>query len=219
MEPEPRKLLDQVRDALRIKHSSIRTEQAYVNWIKRFIFFHHKRHPRDMGVSEVEAFLSYLAGDERVAASPQNQALSALLFLYREALHQDLGPVDALRAQKPRRLPTVLTRDEVQRLLGHLSGTHQLMARLLYGSGLRLMECVRLRVKDLDFDDRTVTVRDGKGGQDRVTILPDRLIAPLQEHLRQVKALHDRDLAQGYGAVSLPDALARTYPNAERAWG
>jgi len=197
MEPEPRKLLDQVRDALRIKHSSIRTEQAYVNWIKRFIFFHHKRHPRDMGVPEVEAFLSYLAGDERVAASPQNQALSALLFLYREVLHQNLGPVDALRAQKPRRLPTVLTRDEVQRLLGQLSGTHQLMARLLYGSGLRLMECLRLRVKDLDFDDRTVTVRDGKGGQDRVTILPDRLIAPLQEHLRQVKALHDRDLAQG----------------------
>ena len=202
MEPEPGKLLDQVRDALRIKHSSIRTEQAYVNWIKRFIFFHHKRHPRDMGVPEVEAFLSYLAGDERVAASPQNQALSALLFLYREALHQNLGPVDALRAQKPRRLPTVLTRDEVQRLLGQLSGTHQLMARLLYGSGLRLMECLRLRVKDLDFDDRTVTVRDGKGGQDRVTILPDRLIAPLQEHLRQVKALHDRDLAQGYGALS-----------------
>ncbi len=219
MEPEPRKLLDQVRDALRIKHSSIRTEQAYVNWIKRFIFFHHKRHPRDMDVPEVEAFLSYLAGDERVAASPHNQALSALLFLYREALHQNLGLVDALRAQKPRRLPTVLTRDEVQRLLGHLSGTHQLMARLLYGSGLCLMECVRLRVKDLDFDDRTVTVRDGKGGQDRVTILPDRLIAPLQEHLRQVKALHDRDMAQGYGAVSLPDALARTYPNAERAWG
>ena len=219
MEPEPGKLLDQVRDALRIKHSSIRTEQAYVNWIKRFIFFHHKRHPRDMGVPEVEAFLSYLAGDERVAASPQNQALSALLFLYREALHQNLGPVDALRAQKPRRLPTVLTRDEVQRLLGQLSGTHQLMARLLYGSGLRLMECLRLRVKDLDFDDRTVTVRDGKGGQDRVTILPDRLIASLREHLRQVKALHGRDLAQGYGAVSLPDALARTYPNAERAWG
>ncbi len=219
MEPKPRKLLDQVRDALRLKHSSIRTEQAYVNWIKRFILFHHKRHPRDMGVPEVEAFLSYLAGDERVAASPQNQALSDLLFLYHEALHQVLGPVDALRAQKPRRLPAVLTRDEVQRLLGQLSGTHQLMARLLYGSGLRLMECVRLRVKDLDFDDRTVTVRDGKGGQDRVTILPDRLIAPLQEHLRQVKALHDRDLAQGYGAVSLPDALARTYPNAERAWG
>ena len=219
MEPEPRKLLDQVWDALRIKHYSIRTEQAYVNWIKRFIFFHHKRHPRDMGVPEVEAFLSYLAVDERVAASTQNQALSALLFLYREVLHQNLGPVDALRAQKPRRLPTVLTRDEVQRLLGHLSGTHQLMARLLYGSGLRLMECLRLRVKDLDFDYRTVTVRDGKGGQDRVTILPDSLIAPLHEHLRQVKALHDRDLAQGYGAVYLPDALERKYPNANREWG
>lgn len=163
MEPKPRKLLDQVRDALHLKHYSIRTEQAYVNWIKRFILFHHKRHPRDMGVSEVEVFLSYLAGDERVAASTQNQALSALLFLYREVLHQDLGPVDALRAQKPKRFPTVLTHDEVQRLLGQMSGTHQLMARLLYGSGLRLMECLRLRVKDLDFDYRTVTVRDGKG--------------------------------------------------------
>ena len=164
MEPKPRKLLDQVRDALRLKHSSIRTEQAYVNWIKRFILFHHKRHPRDMGVSDVEAFLSSLAGDERVAASPQNQARSALLFLSREALHQDLGPVDALRAQKPRRMPTVLTHDEVQRLLGQMSGTHQLMARSLDGSDLRLMECVCLRVKDLDCDDRTVTVRDGKGG-------------------------------------------------------
>jgi len=218
-QPAPRKLLDQVRDALRLKHYSIRTEEAYINWIKRYIFFHHKRHPAEMGAPEIEAFLTHLAVDEQVAASTQNQALSALLFLYREVLHQELGPVDALRAKKPKRLPTVLTRDEVQRLLGQMSGTHQLMARLLYGSGLRLMECLRLRVKDLDFDYRTVTVRDGKGEQDRVTVLPDSLIAPLQEHLLRVKRLHDQDLARGQGAVYLPDALERKYPNAHREWG
>ena len=218
-QPAPRKLLDQVRDALRLKHYSIRTEEAYINWIKRYIFFHHKRHPAEMGAPEIEAFLTHLAVDEQVAASTQNQALSALLFLYREVLHQELGPVDALRAKKPKRLPTVLTRDEVQRLLGQMSGTHQLMARLLYGSGLRLLECLRLRVKDLDFDYRTVTVRDGKGEQDRVTVLPDSLIAPLQEHLLRVKRLHDQDLARGQGAVYLPDALERKYPNAHREWG
>lgn len=219
MEPKPKKLLDQVRDAIRLKHYSIRTEQAYVNWIKRFILFHHKRHPNEMGTPEIEAFLTHLAVEENVAASTQNQALSALLFLYREVLHQELdGPIDALHAHKPKRLPTVLTRDEVRRLFDHLSGVNLLMARLLYGSGLRLMECVRLRVKDLDFDYRTITVRDGKGEQDRVTILPDSLVVPLQDHLRVVKRTHDQDLARGYGAVYLPDALARKYPNAHKEW-
>jgi integron integrase len=218
-EHRPKKLLDQVRDAIRLKHYSIRTEQAYVGWIKRYIYFHGMRHPSEMGAPEVEAFLTYLAVKENVAASTQNQALSALLFLYREVLQQDLGPVDALRAKRPKRLPTVLTKDETLRLIGCLSGTHQLMAKLIYGSGLRLMECLRLRVKDLEFDRRALIVRDGKGVQDRVTVLPDSLIPLLKEHLQRVKALHEQDLAQGYGAVYLPDALARKYPNADREWG
>jgi site-specific recombinase XerD len=179
MEPKPKKLLDRVRDALRLKHYSIRTENSYVNWIRRFILFHKKRHPNEMGAAEVEAFLTHLAVNEHVAAPTQNQALSALLFLYREVLHQDLGPIDALRAKKPKRLPTVLTKEEVRRVLDQLSGTHQLMAKLLYSSGLRLMECLRLRVKDLDFAQQAIIVRDGKGEQDRVTMLPNSFIAPL----------------------------------------
>jgi len=218
-EHRPKKLLDQVRDAIRLKHYSYRTEQAYVGWIKRYIYFHGVRHPSEMGAPEVEAFLTHLAVKENVAASTQNQALSALLFLYREVLHQDLGPVDALRAKRPKRLPTVLTKEETLRLIACLSGTHQLMAKLIYGSGMRLMECLRLRVKDLEFERRAIIVRDGKGAQDRVTVLPDSLIPLLQEHLQRVRALHEQDLAQGYGTVYLPDALARKYPNADREWG
>ena len=217
-EQRPKKLLDQVRDALRLRHYSYRTEQAYVGWIKRYIFFYGVRHPAEMGAPEVEAFLTHLAVQENVAASTQNQALSALLFLYREVLCQDLGPVDALRAKRPKRLPTVLTREETLRLIGCLSGTHQLMAKLIYGSGIRLMECLRLRVKDLDFERRALIVRDGKGEQDWVTVLPDSLIPLLQEHLQRVKALHQQDLAHGYGAVHLPNALERKYPNANREW-
>ncbi|OGO40290.1 MAG: integrase, partial [Chloroflexi bacterium RBG_16_57_9] len=179
---------------------------------------HGTRHPNEIGAAEVEAFLTHLAVEGNVAASTQNQAFSALLFLYREVLHQDLGPIDALRAKKPKRLPTVLTKEEVRRVLGHLSGAHQLMAKLLYGSGLRLMECLRLRVKDIDLAQRAIIVRDGKGMEDRVTMLPDSLIAPLQEHLQRVKRLHEEDLAKGYGAVYLPYALDRKYPNAEREW-
>jgi integrase len=185
MEPKPKKLLDQVRDAIRLKHYSIRTEQAYIGWIKRYIFFHDVRHPAEMGAAEVEAFLTHLAVKENVAASTQNQALSALLFLYREVLHKDLGPIDALRARKPKRLPTVLTREEVRRVLDYLSGIHQLMAKLLYGSGLRLMECLRLRVKDIDFAQRAIVVRDGKGEQDRVTMLPDSLTTMIYTHVLQ----------------------------------
>lgn len=218
MEPPPKKLLDQVRDALHLKHYSIRTENSYVDWIRRYILFHGKRHPNEMGAPEVETFLTHLAVNENVAASTQNQALSALLFLYRGVLKKDLGPIDALRAKKPKRLPTVLTKEEVRRVLDHLSGTHQLMAKLLYGSGLRLMECVRLRVKDLDFAQRAIIVRDGKGAEDRVTMLPDSLIAPLQAHLQRVKRLHEEDLAKGCGAVYLPHALERKYPNANREW-
>jgi integron integrase len=218
MEPTPKKLLDQVRDAIRLKHYSIRTEQAYVTWIKRYIYFHNVRHPAEMGTAEIQAFLTHLAVEGNVAASTQNQALSALLFLYKEVLHQDLGPIDALRAKKSKRLPSVLTKEELHRVLGHLSGTHLLMAKLLYGSGLRLMECLRLRVKDLDFAQRIILVRDGKGAKDRVTMLPESLVSPLQDHLRIVKRTHEEDLAKGYGAVYLPYALKRKYPNAEREW-
>jgi integron integrase len=219
MEPLPQKLLDRVRDAIRVKHYSIRTEQAYADWIKRFILFHAKRHPEEMGAPEIEAFLTHLAVEHNVAASTQNQALSALLFLYRDVLKQAIDfPTQAVRASKPKRLPTVLTREEVKRIIAQLSGLHQLMAQLLYGSGLRLMECVRLRVKDVDFAQHQIIVRDGKGMQDRVTMLPDRLVARLQQHLLAVKRIHEEDLTRGHGMVYLPFALAQKYPNANREW-
>lgn len=202
MEQRPKKLLDRVRDAIRRKHYSIRTEEAYVHWIKRYILFHDKRHPREMGTSEIEAFLTRLAVEQNVAASTQNQALSALLFLYREVLQLDLDrSIDAVRAKRPKRLPTVLTKEETRKVLECLSGTHQLMAKLLYGSGLRLMECMRLRVKDIDFAQRQIIIRDGKGMKDRVTMLPDSLVVPLREHLQRVKRIHEQDLAEGYGSV------------------
>jgi len=215
----PKKLLDQVRDVIRHKHYSIRTEQAYVSWIKRYILFHDKCHPKDMGAPEIEAFLTHLAVEKHVAASTQNQALSALLFLYGEVLGKDLDfPIDSIRAKRPKRLPTVLTKEETLRVIGCMSGTYQLTAKLLYGSGLRLMECLRLRVKDVDFAQRQIIVRDGKGMKDRVTMLPDSVVTPLQERLQRVKRLHEQDLAKGYGSVYLPFALERKYPNANREW-
>lgn len=215
------KLLDLVRETLRLKHYALRTEEAYVHWIRRFILFHNKRHPREMGIPEIRAFLAHLATEDHVAASTQTQALSALLFLYRQVLHQELDPLDldAIRAQKPKRLPTVLTRVEVQRVLAQMTGIHLLMARLLYGSGLRLMECLRLRVKDVDFELHQITVRDGKGAQDRVTMLPESVIPALRDQLTHGRALHEQDLANGYGCVFLPDALERKYPNACKEWG
>jgi len=217
---QDKKLLDQVRDVIRLKHYSIRTEESYVDWIRRYILFHKKRHPKDMGRAEVEVFLTHLAVEGNVAASTQNQAFSALLFLYREVLHQDLGELlDAVRAKKPARLPVVLTRAEAHQVIDGMTGTYQLMAKLLYGSGLRLMECLRLRVKDIDFERREIIVRDAKGGHERVTMLPASLVAPLQEHLKRVKLLHTQDLAAGYGQVYLPYALDRKYPNAATDWG
>ena len=214
-----KKLLDQVSDVLRLKHYSLRTESSYLGWIKRYILFHHKRHPQDMGAAEIEIFLTHLAVQDQVAASTQNQALSALLFLYREVLQQELDfPINAIRAHQPQRLPTILTKTEVQQVINCLAGPYLLPAKLLYGSGLRLMECVRLRVKDIDFAQRQVMVRNGKGSKDRITMLPDSLIQPLQGHLQQVKLLHQADLARGYGAVYLPFALDRKYPNANRDW-
>lgn len=216
--PQP-KLLDQVRDRLRVKHYSIRTETQYLQWIRRFILFHGKRHPREMGAVEVEAFLTHLAVAGRVAAATQNQALSALLFLYREVLNIDLPWLDkVVRAKQPQRLPVVLTRQEVTAILDRMTGAHGLMARLLYGTGMRLMECVRLRVKDVDFEQAEIVVRDGKGAKDRITMLPQSLIAPLHDHLRWRRQLFEDDKAKGRAAVYLPDALDRKYPNAAVDW-
>jgi integron integrase len=213
------KLLDQLRAVLRRNHYSRRTEESYVYWVARFIHFHQLRHPRDLGTPEIEAFLTHLAVVDTVAASTQNQARSALLFLYQEVLKIALDPLHGVApAKQPQRLPTVLTRDEVRAVLTQLSGTYRLMAQLLYGSGMRLMECIRLRVKDLDFGQQQVVVRDGKGAKDRVTLLPIRLVTPLQDHLRIVRRTHEEDLARGYGAVYLPYALERKYPNANREW-
>ena len=213
------KLLDQVRFAIRAKHYSLRTEEAYVLWSRRFILFQNKRHPKDMGAEEVRQFLSNLAVDHHVAASTQNQALSAILFLYQHVLMQEIGWVDdVVRAKKPRKLPVVLTREEVKAVLNGLSGIAWLMANLLYGSGLRLMECIRLRVKDVDFSYNHIMVRNGKGDKDRVTMLPLNVKEPLQRHVQEVEKLHDQELQEGFGRVYLPYALERKYPNANREW-
>jgi integron integrase len=217
---KPPKLLDQVRDKLRVKHYSIRTEQTYIDWIKRYIFFHGKRHPKGMGASDIESFLTHLAVAGKVSASTQNQAKSALLFLYREVLEIQLPWLDKVtQAKAPKRLPVVLTISEVQSVLSRLSGTHALIASLLYGGGMRLMEAVRLRVKDVDFARHEILVREGKGFKDRVTMLPEAVVAPLKAHLVKVKALHNEDMAEGFGEVYLPFALDKKYPKAGREWG
>jgi integron integrase len=217
--PRPKKPLDRVREAMRLKLYSRHTEDASVTWITRYIFFHNTRHPKDMGAADIEAFLTHLSGQQQVAASTHNQALSALLFLDRDALRQPLGgPIDAVRARKLRHVPTVLTTEEVLQVIRSLSGPHALKAKVLSGTGLRLMECLRLRVKDLDVAQREIVVRDGKSLNGRVTMLPASLVAPLQEHLAQVQRLHAQDLAQRVAPVSLPFARARKYPHAGRLW-
>ena len=214
------RLLDVVRDAIRRRHYSLRTEQSYVHWIRRFIYFSGRRHPRELGAPEVTGFLNHLARERNVAASTQNQALSALLFLYREALQTPLPWLDQLeRAQRPARLPTVLTAVEVRRLLLGMRGTRWLMASLLYGAGLRLRECLTLRVKDVDFGYRQIMVRDGKGARDRVTMLPAPLAEPLKRQIAGAREVHERDLAAGYGTVELPHALSRKYPRAQYELG
>lgn len=211
------RLLEQVKNQLRLRHYSRRTETAYVNWIKRYILFHGKKHPRDMGHSQVEEYLSHLAVERKVAASTQNQALSALLFLYRHVLDIQLEWMDEIvRAKRPRRIPVVLSRKEVRSVLVNLKGVHWLMASLLYGSGLRLTEVLRLRVKDLDFHYRQIVVRNGKGNKDRVTVLPEPLIDHLCQQLDRVRALHCKDLKKGFGSVYLPHALSKKYPSASR---
>jgi integron integrase len=213
------RLLEQLHAAIAVRHFSRRTEEAYAGWVKRFVRFHGLRHPRELGVVEIEQFLTSLAVEHRVSASTQQQASAALLFLYRDVIGVALDfPDGMVRAKRAARLPVVLTRREVARLLDELTGTSRLMGELLYGSGLRLLECLRLRVKDVDFGARAITVRRGKGAKDRVTVLPARCLEPLATHLDRVRVLHERDVRDGGGSVDLPDALARKYPNAARDW-
>jgi len=217
--PPPR-LLQQLRDRIRLRHYSLRTERTYGHWVKRYVAFHGMRHPREMGAEEVTSFLSSLATERNVAAATQNQALSAILFLYKEVLGTELPWLDEVRrAKKPRHLPTVLTQSEVRALLAHIEGTNGLIARVLYGTGMRLMEGVRLRVKDLDLERRQIVVRHGKGGRDRVTMLPEALVMPLREHLARVREWFLADRADGLPGVELPHAYGRKNPNAGKLWG
>jgi integron integrase len=219
MKPEQPRLLDRIRMAVRTRHYSIRTEEAYVTWVRRYILFHGKKHPSAMGAEEINAFLTHLAVEKNVAASTQGQALSAILFLYREVLKEEVGWIkDVVRAAKPRRLPVVFSRREVAAILGAMDGVERLIAELLYGTGLRIIEAVRLRVKDLDFEKNEIVVRDGKGRKDRRTMLPRALAAPLAAQLERAARLHRADLETGRGVVYMPDALARKYPRAGRVW-
>ena len=213
------KLLDRLREALRSRHYSRRTEQIYCHWVRRFIYFHNLRHPAQMAEPEINAYLTHLAVKENVSASTQTQALSALLFLYRYVLDRKIGDLgEVIRARKPRHIPVVMTQEEVKAVLANLTGDKWLMASLMYGAGLRLMECLGLRVQDIDFARNEILIRDGKGKKDRITMLPESLKTPLQDHLKKVKILHDRDLADDWGRVEMPYALERKYLNAASEW-
>jgi len=214
----PRRLMDRVRSEIRVRHYSIRTEEAYTSWIRRYIEY-HRRHPRELDGEDLNRFLTHLAVEGRVAVSTQRQALSAILFLYRHVLKTEFDWMDkVVRARQPRRLPAVLSRDEVTAILSHLQGTAELVVLLLYGTGMRILECLRLRVQDLDFDLGHITIRNPKGGRDRVTMLPDSTRDRIGEHLINVQALHKNDLEQGFGSVYLPHAIERKYPHADRDW-
>ncbi len=217
--PGSARLMDQVRETLRYYHYALRTEQSYVSWILRFIRFNEMRHPKTMGKVEIERFLSHLAVNRNVAASTQNQALNAIIFLYEDVLHTPVKGLSPVRTKKNKRVPTVMSIDEVIAVMNAMHGTHKLMTRLMYVGGLRLMEVIRARVQDFDFDNEKFLVRDSKGGKGRTTFLPRQIHPAIQSHLVRVKALHENDLAQGLGSVYLPFALARKYPNAKRAWG
>lgn len=220
--PKGKKLLDQYREALRNRHYSARTEKTYASWVRQYILHHHKRHPREMGPAEINDFITHLVGQRNVSASTQNQAISAILFLYRNVLRLPLDEtaLAPIRPSKPKRVPTVLSKTEAKTVIEKMDGVYKLMTQIMYGGGLRLMEVLRLRVKDLDFANRQIIVRDGKGENDRVTTFPDVLLEPLRLHLKQVKALHEHDLSIGLGTVYLPYALERKYVNANRefAW-
>jgi len=216
----PPKLLDQMQQELRTRGYALRTERTYVHWARKYILFHQKRHPKEMREKEINAYLSHLANHENVASSTQNQALSALLFLYNHVLHIEIARKDLAysRSRKRRYVPVVLSKNEVQTVIANMAGDYRLMAQMMYGSGLRLMELLRLRVKDIDFAHQQIIVRDGKGGDDRLTLLPGTIIPALRLQLNQVKTIHQKDLLAGYGSVYLPTALAKKYPNANKEW-
>ena len=219
-DPKPKKLLDQVREALRTKHYSYRTEQTYVDWIKRYIIFHKKQHPKDLGVEAIREFIAHLATERKVATSTQNQALSAILFLYRTVLQKEINLLPELvHPSRPKRLPTVLTHAEAMSIINSMRGVPRIMTKILYGSGLRLMECIRLRVRDIDYEHHQIIVRGGKGDDDRFTVLPDSVATDLKHILQDVKALHEKDLRDGYGETALPNALGVKYKNAGKEWG
>ena len=215
-----KKLLDQYHDALRLKQYSWRTEETYTLWVRSYILFHNKRHPKDMGVPEIRAFITHLVAEKKVSASTQSQALSSILFLYRHVLHLPLDETSLaeFRPQKTKSIPIVLSKDEVKSVIANMTGIYKIIAQVMYGGGLRVMEAMRLRVKDIDFANHQVIVRDGKGGNDRSTTLPDSVVEALQTHLRQVKIIHEKDLAKGFGSVYMPFALERKYPNASKEW-
>ena len=218
LQKRPKKLLDQVREVMRLKHYAYRTEETYVQWIRRYILFHDKRHPTEMGRPEIEVFLTDLAVNQQVAASTQNQALNAVLFLYHKVLGIEIVGINAVRAPQPRNLPVVLTKAEALAMIQIIDGPHQLVVKLLYGSGLRLSEALRLRIKDLDFAQQQIVVRDGKGRKNRITVLPTSALTELQDHLVGVRRQQQKDLGRGFGSVYLPFALARKYPSANRDW-
>lgn len=215
-----KKLLDQYHDAIQLKQYSPRTSETYIQWVREYILYHNKRHPKEMGVDEINQFITHLVVERHVAASTQNQAISAILFLYRHVLHLPLDEnrIIEFRPQRAKNIPTVLSKEEVKRIIGRLQGVNKLAVQIMYGSGLRIMECLRLRIKDIDFDNRQIVIRDGKGGGDRVTPLPNALIEPIQWQMQTVKAVHQQDLAEGYGSVYLPYAIEHKSPNAHKEW-
>ncbi len=216
----PKKLLDLYREAIRLKNYSARTEKTYTEWVRQYIIFHNKRHPKDMRVPEINQFITHLVVERKASSSTQNQAISAILFLYRNVLKIELdeNALTYIRPQTNKRIPTVLSKDEARAVIANLTGPYKLMAQIMYGGGLRIMECLRLRVKDIDFDNHSIRVYDGKGGDDRITVLPDSLIAPLREHLEQVRAIHQKDLNEGFGSAYMPFGLAKKFPNAHKEW-
>ncbi len=217
---KPKKLLDQYSDNIRLKQYSARTEKTYIEWVRNYILFHKKRHPREMGVPEINQFITHLVVERKASASTQNQAISAILFLYQNTLHIELDKtsINFIRPKKGKRVPNVLSVSEVRAVIQKMTGPYKLMAQIMYGSGLRLMECLRLRVKDFDFENHRIIVYDGKGGDDRITMLPDSIIAPLREHLARRKAIHQNDLDQGHGSVYMPFGLDKKYPTAHKQW-
>ena len=218
--PQGKKLLDQYREHIRLKQYSPRTEKTYIHWVREYILFHNKRHPREMGTPEIQQFVTHLVVDNKASASTQNQVISAILFLYRNVLHLEIDETNLgfIRPKRGKRVPTVLSKDEAKAIIQNMTAPYKLMVQIMYGSGLRLMECLRLRVKDIDFENHRILVYDGKGGDDRQTPLPDSIIPALRDHLAKTRALHEKDLSRGYGSVHMPYALAKKFPNADKSW-